>query len=76
MDLSGAVTRFTSVFERFMEIDLEEARREFSKWLIEDDAIFARLRIWAAGKPDLVSDDQFGSMLADVSDDAFWDYQP
>ena len=70
--LSGAVIRFTSVFKRFMEIDLEEARQEFSKWLIEDGAIFTRLRIWAAGKPDLVSDDQFGSVLVDVSDDAFW----
>ena len=72
-ELSGAVIRFTSVFERLMEIDLEAARHDFSKWLIEDDAIFTRLRIWAAGKSDLVSDDQFGSMLVDVSDDAFWD---
>ena len=56
-----------------MQIDLKVARREFSKWPIEDDAIFARLRIWAAGKSDLVPDDQFGSMLADVSDEAFWD---
>lgn len=71
--LSGAVIGFTSVFERLMQLDLKAARREFSKWLIEDDPIFTRLRIWAAGKSDLVSDDQFGPMLADVSDDAFWD---
>lgn len=71
--LSGAVIKFTSVFERLIQIDLKAARREFSKWPIEDDAIFARLRIWAAGKSDLVSDDQFGSVLADVSDKAFWD---
>lgn len=71
--LSGAVIEFTSVFERLIQIDLKAARREFSKWPIEDDAIFTRLRIWAAGKPDLVSDDQFGSMLADMSDEAFWD---
>ncbi|MDE2743544.1 MAG: hypothetical protein OXI58_18275 [Gemmatimonadota bacterium] len=71
--LSGAVIEFTSVFERLMQLDLKAARREFSKWLIEDDPIFTRLRIWAAGKSDLVSDDQFGPMLADVSDDAFWD---
>ena len=71
--LSGVVIEFTCVFERLMQIDLKAARRAFSKWPIEDDAIFARLRIWAAGKPALVSDDQFGSMLADVSDDAFWD---
>ena len=74
--LSGAVIEFTSVFERLMQIDLKAARREFSKWPIEDDAIFTRLRIWAAGKPELVSDEQFGPMLADVSDEAFWDYQP
>ena len=72
-ELSGAVIEFTSVFERLMQIDLKAARREFSKWLIEDDPIFTRLRIWAAGKPELISDDQFGPMLADVSDEAFWD---
>ena len=72
-ELSGAVINFTSVFERLIQIDLKAARREFSKWLIEDDTIFARLRMWAAGNPDLVSDDQFGPVLADVSDKAFWD---
>ena len=71
--LSGAVIEFTSVFERLIQIDLKAARHEFSKWLIEDDAIFTRLRIWAAGKPDLVSDEQFGPTLADVSDESFWD---
>ena len=71
--LSGAVIEFTSVFERLIQIDLNAARHEFSKWPIEDDTIFARLRIWAAGKPELVPDDEFGLMLADVSDDAFWD---
>lgn len=73
LGLSGAVRRFTSVFERLIQIDLNAARHEFSKWPIEDDTIFARLRIWAAGKPELVPDDEFGLMLADVSDDAFWD---
>ena len=71
--LSGAVIRFISVFERLIQIDPKAARREFSKWSIEDDTIFTRLRIWAAGKSDLVSDDQFGLILADMSDEAFWD---
>ena len=71
--LSGAVIEFTSVFERLIQIDLKAAKREFSKWPIEDDTIFARLRIWASGKPDLVSDDQFGPMLTRLSDEAFWD---
>ena len=72
-ELSGAVINFISVFERLIQIDLKAARREFSRWSIEDDTIFARLRIWAAGKSDLVPNDQFGSVLADVSDKAFWD---
>ena len=72
-ELSGAVIEFTSVFDRLMQLDLKAARREFSKWLVEDDPIFTRLRIWAACKSDLVPDDQFGSVLADVSDKAFWD---
>ena len=71
--LSGAVIKFTSVFERLIQIDLKAARREFSEWSIKDDTIFTRLRIWVAGKSDLVSDDQFGPMLADMSDEAFWD---
>ena len=71
--LSGAVIEFTSVFERLIQIDLKAARREFAKWPIEDDAIFTRLRIWVSGKPDLVPDDQFGLILVDMSDEAFWD---
>ncbi len=71
--LSGYVTYFTSVFERLVQIDPKAAKKEFLKWPTEDDTIFARLRIWAAGKSDLVSDDEFGSILADMSDKAFWD---
>ena len=73
LELSGAVINFISVFERLIQINLKVARHEFSRWSIEDDTIFARLRIWAAGKSDLVPNDQFSSVLADVSDKAFWD---
>ncbi len=72
LGLSGAVRRFTSVFERLIQIDLNAARHEFSKWPIEDDTIFARLRIWAAGKSEFISDDQFGPTLVQISDKAFW----
>lgn len=70
--LSGAVISFSSVFERLMQIDLQTAKREFSKWINDDGTIFALLRIWAASKPELVPDDQFGVVIADVSDKAFW----
>ncbi len=71
--LSGATIRFSSVFERLIQIDLKMAQHEFSRWSTDDDTIFARLRIWAAGKPELIPSDQFGAILANVSDEAFWD---
>lgn len=70
--LSGAVIAFSSLFERLIQIDLETAKRELSKWMIDDSTIFARLRIWAASKPVLVPDDQLGVAIAKVSDEAFW----
>lgn len=71
--LSGAVIKFSSVFESLIKIDPAMAKREFSIWVIDNENIFARLRIWAASKPALVPNDQFGSVLASVSDEAFWD---
>jgi hypothetical protein len=71
--LSGAVIRFSVVFERLIQINRETAKHEFSRWLANDDAIFARLRIWAARKPELVPDVEFGTFSANVSDEAFWD---
>lgn len=71
--LSGAVIRFSSVFESLIQVDPAMAKREFSMWVIDNENIFARLRIWAASKPELVPNDQFGTVLADVSDEAFWD---
>jgi len=71
--LSGAVIAFSSLFERLIQIDSEKAKRELSKWMIDDSTIFARLRIWAASKPVLVPDDQLGVAITKVSDEAFWD---
>lgn len=71
--LSGAVIRFSSVFERLLQIDSVTAKREFSRWLTGGDTIFAQLRIWAASKPELVPDDQFGIVFANLGDKIFWD---
>lgn len=71
--LSGAIKRFSSVFERLLQIDSAMAKREFSRWPTDDNTIFARLRIWATSKSELVPDDQFGAVFANVSDEAFWD---
>lgn len=76
--LSGLLRRFSATFERLGEVDMEAGRREFSRWPVNDDAIFARLRIWAASNADLVPNESCGLLFSDLSDYAFWDigHQP
>ena len=71
--LSGLLRAFAARFRGLCETHIETARNEFSRWPVEDDTIFARLRIWAAADPDLVSDDSFDAVLSSLSDSAFWD---
>jgi hypothetical protein len=71
--LSMHVIEFTANFERLIRLDAEKARREFAAWPIDDDTIFARLRIWASGFMEIVPSEQFESIIASISDKAFWD---
>jgi hypothetical protein len=70
--LSGAVHAFASLFERLMELDIDTARREYDAWQIDDDSAFCRLRIWAAGKPELKTAHACAQVVLGISDDAFW----
>ena len=40
---------------------------------MNDDTVFARLKIWACGKARLIPAEAFGSAIAHVVDRAFWD---
>ena len=71
--LSGWVIYFSSLFERLLTIDSDAAKAEFTKWATDDETIFARLRMWGAGKSELVSGEEFGLVIASISRDAFWD---
>jgi hypothetical protein len=70
--LSGSVLAFISVLERLVELDLLAAKNEVAAWPTNDDTIFSRLRIWAAGNRDLVSAETFSLIVASLSDSAFW----
>ena len=59
--------------ERFVDLDVLEAHREFVAWPTDDDTIFSRLRIWACGNKKLIPAHDFGPIIASLSDDAFWD---
>ncbi|MEI6573354.1 MAG: SIR2 family protein [Alphaproteobacteria bacterium] len=71
--LSKAVIEFALIFERLINLDVEKARREYTAWPIDDDTIFARLRIWALGFPEVIPPEQFERTVASISDNAFWD---
>lgn len=70
--LSGSVIYFSSLFERLIEFDITSAKQELEAWPLKDDIIFGQLRIWSSGKDKLVSAQTFGSVIAKLSDNAFW----
>ncbi len=71
--LSKAVIDFSLIFERLIKLDVEKARREYTAWPIDDDTIFARLRIWALGYSEVVPKEQFEHAVFDLNDNVFWD---
>lgn len=71
--LSGSVISFSGLFQRLSELDVTLAKQEFKAWPVDDDTIFSRLRIWASGKDELVSAQDLGLIIAELSDGAFWD---
>lgn len=70
--LSGCLIFFASLFERLIQQNLTAARQEFATWQINDETIFSRLRIWASGFDQLLPTQDFGHLMRDLSDDAFW----
>lgn len=70
--LSAWLLYYIKHLEIFIFYDLAAARTECLKWP-DDPDLFARLRVWALGKPELVSDEQFDDVFAALSTEVFWD---
>ncbi|MEE9344593.1 MAG: SIR2 family protein [Methylococcales bacterium] len=70
--LSGSVILFSQLFERLINLDISIARQEFSTWPVDDENIFARLRIWVGGKQEFVSAQTFSDIVLALNDDTFW----
>lgn len=71
--LSGYLIYFCSLFERLVAQNPKLAKQEFSSWQLDEDRIFARIRIWASSFEAVLSPRQFHSLFAELSDLAFWD---
>ena len=70
--LSAYVTYFVKCVERLVELDISSAKRELSAWSTCDETVFARLRVWAATHPALVSADDAGLLFLNLGNLAFW----
>ena len=70
--LSGAVPFYANRFERLLNLDVGKARQEAATWSIDDNIVFARLRIWASRFQTLVPDEDFDEFFGRISREAFW----
>lgn len=74
-NLSGMVIYFSKLFDQLCKIEPQTAKQEFLSWPVDDDSVFAHLRIWAAGKEEIVSNEEFGNLISSLSDVAFWRFE-
>ncbi len=70
--LRGAVLDYAAKFQRLIELDPEKARQEAASWPVDDENIFARLRIWASKFDSVVQNNEFLNFTGKVSRAAFW----
>ena len=64
---------YVDLFKRLAASDPFTARQEVASWRIDDDIIFARLRIWSCGVESVLSLDEAGKLIAELGEQPFWD---
>jgi hypothetical protein len=64
---------YIDLFRKLLEKDVGAAKREYLAWWIDDETIFARLRIWASGQNQLLSGGDAGDLISELTDSVFWD---
>ncbi len=69
--VTGPIALFQQLMERLAAIDPDAARAETACWPAEDNYIFGRLRIWAAGSP-ITSPEEAAKILLAFPDNIFW----
>jgi hypothetical protein len=69
--ITGLFFIYVGLLDRLVVTDAAAARREAWIWR-ESSALFSRLRMWAAGRSDLLSPMEAAEELLGLGDDAFW----
>ncbi|MDM9621093.1 SIR2 family protein [Rhizobium sp. S96] len=70
--LVGPVLEMQREMGRLATVEPAVAHAEFLRWPIDDDGIFARLRIWAARESRITTPEEAAAVLEGLSDKAFW----
>ncbi|HDZ9131565.1 TPA: SIR2 family protein [Vibrio cholerae] len=66
------VLLYIKYLEKLARSSISVAQKEMSFWPIDDTTVFAKLRMWALGKNDLVPNNNFHLVFCMIPDDAFW----
>ena len=70
--LTGLVVTFQNLMIRLASFDVAAARAEVRRWPTEDEHVFARLRIWAAGRRDFLEAGEAPAIFLGLADEVFW----
>lgn len=64
---------YVGLIKRLIVQNQKAAKHEYLAWWIDDDKVFARLRIWASGRQELLAGAEAGQLICSFNDDVFWD---
>jgi hypothetical protein len=70
--VSGLVILFQNLMGRLTQLNHRAAHAEAMSWPIEDEHIFVRLRIWAAGQRYLLNAHEAAQVFMALPDRVFW----
>jgi SIR2-like domain len=71
--ISGAILFYVGLFKQLIEKNPKYAKQEYLAWQIDDETVFARLRIWACGDQRIVPAIEVGEVFCGLTDRVFWD---
>ena len=66
------IIRYIERFKTLVEVNPSRAKKEFKSWPPDDRNIYGRLRIWAAGYNQLLSNSEAGDVFEHLPPELFW----
>lgn len=70
--LTGHLNIYLRLVARLAAFDRAAARTVFAGWPSGENAVYTRLRIWAAGRQELIEPGEAAEIFLSLSDDDFW----